>query len=280
MIEIERPKNSTPAGLAKDGARELRKNRAALKRGLKEDEKLKFKAYSKEAVKQALADIFGRKCAFCESILLGTQAGDIEHYRPKGEVHALDSVTGKNAPLPGYYWLAAKWSNLLIACADCNRPRTQLDFDNTNRVIGKSTHFPLANLAGRAKGPVGLNLEQPLLLNPCADNPSDHLVFLDDGRVEAISIGGAPSQRGVATIHCCGLARSELLQMRARHRKIVMAAIRHTVSALEAGIDPGADLDDLITMLHPKEAYVAFTRMLVRKYMAPYLVSLDLDALL
>jgi hypothetical protein len=280
MIKVDRPKKSIPDGLAKDGARELRHNHAALKRGLKKDEKLKFGAYSKAAVKKALTDIFGRKCAFCESILLGTQPGDIEHYRPKGKVLVVDSTTGQKTQLPGYYWLAAKWSNLLIACADCNRPRTQLDHDNTNRVIGKSTYFPLANDAHRAKGPASLRLEQPLLLNPCVDNPLDHLVFLDDGRVEANMIGGVVSDKGEATIYYCGLARSELLQMRARHRKMVMAAIRHTVSALEARIDPGADLDDLITMLNPKEAYVAFTRTLVRTHMGPYLTSLNLDLLL
>lgn len=279
MIEIDRSEKSIPDGLAKDGARELRINRAALKRGLNKDEKLEFNAYSKETVKKALTDIFGRKCAFCESILLGTQPGDIEHYRPKGKVEVVAS-DGQKKKILGYYWLAAKWSNLLISCADCNRPRTQLDYDGSNRVIGKSIYFPLADEANRAKGPVSLHLEEPLLLNPCVDNPAEHLVFLDDGRVEAAKIGGGSSVKGEVTIYYCGLARSELLQMRARHRRIVMTAIRHTVSALESGIDPGADLDDLIALLNPKEAYVAFARSLVRTHMGPYLASLELDHLL
>lgn len=280
MIKVDRAKSNMPYGLAKDGLKELRRNRAALKPGLGKDEKLQFNAYSKEAVKKALTDVFGRKCAFCESTLLGTQPGDIEHYRPKGMVLVEDPTTGLKKQFLGYYWLAAKWSNLLIACADCNRPRTQLDHDMTNRVIGKSTYFPLAIEALRAKGPNGLHLEKPLLLNPCVDNPSDHLVFLDDGRVEAANIGGVISEKGEATIYYCGLARSELLQMRSRHRRMVMAAIRHIVSALEANIDPGADLDDLITLLNPKEAYVAFTRTLVRIHMSHYLNSLNLDSLL
>lgn len=280
MIKIDRPKESIPTGFATSAASELRENRASLKKGLKKGEKLKFAVYSNDAVKDALTKIFGRKCAFCESILLGTQAGDIEHYRPKGKILVPHPASGKNRALRGYYWLAAKWSNLLIACEDCNRPRTQPDYDNHMRVIGKSMYFPLADEKNRAKGPGKLHLEYPLLLNPCIDNPPDHLVFLDDGRVEAAKAEGMASSKGEATIYYCGLARSELLQMRARHRRIVMAAIRHTVSSLEAGSDPGADLDDLITMLDPKEAYVAFTRTLVRTHMGPYLASLGLTALL
>lgn len=82
MIKIRRPKGSAPPGLAKSAARELRSNRKALKN----NEKLAFNAYSSDAVKAALKKVFGRKCAFCESLLLGNQPGDIEHYRPKGEV--------------------------------------------------------------------------------------------------------------------------------------------------------------------------------------------------
>ncbi|OEZ00987.1 hypothetical protein BIY45_08875 [Stenotrophomonas sp. BIIR7] len=122
--------------------------------------------------------------------------------------------------------------------------------------------------------------EDALLLNPTLDDPNDHLEFRADGRIEPVVINGVPSQKGLATIHHCGLARLELLQMRARHRRIVMAAIRHTVAALEAGLEPGADLDDLVGFLEPKEAYVALTRSLVREHMGPFLQSLGLDQLL
>lgn len=182
--------------------------------------------------------------------------------------------------MAGYYWLAAKWSNLLVACADCNRPRTQTDHDGDDRVIGKSSFFPVANESHRAASPKGIGLEVPLLLNPCEDDPAEHLEFLQDGRVQPVKVAGAPSPKGVATIHYCGLARLELLQMRARHRRIVMAAIRHTVAALEAGHDPGADLDDLVAFMHPHEAYVALTRSLVKTHLSQYLHSLGLDQLL
>jgi len=276
VIKIERPKGSAPPGLAKAAAKELRANRAALKK----NEKPTFDAYSTPASKAALAQVFGRKCAFCESLLAGTQPGDIEHYRPKGKVIVEDPITGARTELPGYFWLAAKWSNLLVSCADCNRPRTQPDCDGVGRVIGKANFFPVANEAFRASGPKGMAQEDALLLNPCLDDPTAHLEFRADGRVEAAVVNGIPSQKGLATIRYCGLARLELLQMRARHRRIVMAAIRHTVAALEAGQDPGADLDDLVGFLERKEAYVALTRSLVREHMGPFLQSLGLDQLL
>lgn len=272
MIKIERPDISAPPGLSAAAAREIRHNRAALK----SNEKLKFDAYSHKDVKGQLNELFGRKCAFCESILTGTQSGDVEHYRPKGKVIVQALFGPVPAPKPGYHWLAAKWSNLLISCADCNRPRTQPDYDEVERVIGKANFFPLVSETNRAKGPASLAREEPLLLHPCLDDPEKHLVFLDDGRVEPAQHGTVQSEKGRATIHYCGLARLELLQMRARHRRVVLAAIRHIVAAIESGNDPGADLDDLEVMLDPQEAYVAFTRTLVRTHMGQYLTSLGL----
>ena len=114
------------------------------------------------------------------------------------------------------------------------------------------------------------------MLNPCIDDPDEHLVFLDDGRVEPALINGQESRKGKASIQYLGLARAELLQMRARHRRTVIAAIRHTIAALEEGRDPGTDLDDLLTLLSPKEAYVAYTRTLVRTHMSAYIEALGL----
>lgn len=272
MIKVSRPSGGLPIGFAKAALKELRANRSALKR----KKKLSFKVYSLGYSKDALSQIFGRKCAFCESLLLGTQPGDVEHYRPKGSVVVFDPTTGKKKTLQGYFWLAARWSNLLISCADCNRPRMQLDYDKRGRVIGKSNYFPLLDESSRANGPGGVSSEAPLLLHPCLDDPALHLTFKRNGHVEPALINGAPSRKGQETIRHCGLARLELIQMRARHERIVMSAIRHTIEALEAGEDPGADLRDLVDFMNPKEAYVAVTRSLVRTHMGAYLASLGL----
>ena len=271
MIKVERPRDSTPVGLIRRGRAELRKQL------LLEPKKRVFKEYSSDAVRGKLAELFGRKCMFCESLLAGTQSGDVEHYRPKGKVVVYPkTATAAAHVIPGYFWLGAKWPNLLLSCSDCNRPRTQDDFDGNARVIGKANFFPLADETKRANETWRIRQEEPLLLNPCIDDPAEHLVFLEDGRVAARVIDGVPSAKGEASIYYLGLARAELLQMRARHGRLVRAAIRHTVSALKEGRDPGADLDDLEGFLMPHEPYVAFSRMLIYKHMSEHVAALGL----
>lgn len=272
MIKYDRASVLPPAGLLRAGRRELARNLRAMQK----NNALTFGAYKDGAVKLQLKALFGRKCVFCESLLMGTQPGDIEHYRPKGSLLVPNPAGAKPIEKAGYYWLAASWPNLLLACADCNRPRYQLDWDDTTRLIGKGEYFPLESEAQRATSTATLANEKPLLINPCSDDPERHLSFRDDGGVQPTIKDGVSSPEGQATIYYCGLARAELLQMRARHRITVMAAVRHIVQSLKAGNEPGADLDDLLLMLKPTEPYVAFTRHLVRTHLAPYLETLGL----
>ena len=276
MIRVKRPAGSMPAVLRKRGKgyAELLANKALFAN--KKTSEMKFVVYKHEMVRTALDDLFGRKCVFCESMLLATQPGDIEHFRPKGRVIVPDPANNKLLRKPGYYWLAARWHNLLIACKDCNSPRTQKDSTGNSKVFGKASFFPLADESKRASDPHGVRGETALLLHPCVDDPEQHLAFTNDGGIRPRTGANGPSQKGVATIEYCGLDRAELLQMRARHQRTVMAAIRHIISALENGKEPGQDLDDLLFMLNPKEAYVAFTRHLVRSHLKPYFDALGL----
>src|SRR5262245_37503875 len=76
------------------------------------------------------------KCGFCESPILETYPGDVEHYRPKSAIsalrddvdalgqqrEALAGITGRltdTVSSTGYYWLAYEWSNYLLACSVC-----------------------------------------------------------------------------------------------------------------------------------------------------------------
>lgn len=48
---------------------------------------------------------------------------DVEHFRPKSEIDEVDPATFRPVPgraptAPGYYWLAAAWSNLLPSCIE------------------------------------------------------------------------------------------------------------------------------------------------------------------
>ena len=64
-----------------------------------------YKRYKEPDVKRALETLFGGKCAYCESRYAGTQPLDVEHWRPKSEVHERDA-NGDEVVLPGYHWLA------------------------------------------------------------------------------------------------------------------------------------------------------------------------------
>lgn len=152
-----------------------------------------FGAYKGDDVRHGLEALFHGKCAYCESRYDVSGPVDIEHYRPKG---GIDGVPGH----PGYWWLAAEWTNLLPSCLDCNRRRYQQtpeEFASLSGALdakrkagltllktGKETCFPLAGMGVRmATRPdplvadAALAAEQALLLDPCRDDPSRHLRF-------------------------------------------------------------------------------------------------------
>ena len=76
-----------------------------------------FKIYKDATVKSALEKLFHGKCAYCETKYEANQPVDIEHYRPKS-AYMVDGKLTK----PGYWWLAADWTNLLPSCIDWSSP--------------------------------------------------------------------------------------------------------------------------------------------------------------
>lgn len=152
------------------------------------------------------------KCGFCESNVLKTGRGDVEHYRPKSEVSELDddpdtrgvqheaaaAVTGRRPKVvcsTGYYWLAYDWSNYLLSCAICNQ-----NF--------KGSVFPVRNVP-RSLPPLKDSAEDALLLNPFdRKDPARHLQLRRDGFIVA------KSPYGRATIDTCGLHRDILISGR------------------------------------------------------------------
>ena len=87
------------------------------------------------------------KCAYCECDLRKA-FNDVEHYRPKSK----------------YYWLGYDWNNLLYSCNECNRTL-------------KNDAFPLVNEANRVTSPGDMSGEEPLIINPAIDEPTDHIRF-------------------------------------------------------------------------------------------------------
>lgn len=143
--------------------------------------------YRSNSIKIALQGIYNGKCAFCEQVPIGSPA-QVEHFRPKDGINGVIHT--------GYYWLAFDWSNLLLACGNCNS--------------SKGTHFQIFNEGARVTEPsvlsdgidedanfirnIPLILERPKLLNPEIDNPQKHLVYTPDGEVVHLSDMGEESK--------------------------------------------------------------------------------------
>lgn len=276
MIKFNRASVAAPDYLVEvdgPGSRETARNIAAFAA----NEKLVFTAYSHDSVKEQLILLFGRKCCFCESMLMGVVPGDVEHYRPKNRVVVKDAATGAETEKNGYYWLGASWDNLLYACPDCNRGRYLEKEDGEVEKLGKACFFPLEDEGARVSAPGPLDGEAPLLLNPCIDEPAEHLTFTDLGSIEAVEVDGVYSARGKATIECCGLFRQELFAMRAVHRRTVLMAVKLVKQGLpDRTVEPN-EIDELRALLHPKERFTAYTRFLLRTHLLPFTVGVELQ---
>jgi hypothetical protein len=116
---------------------------------------------------------------------------NVDHFRPREGVLGLDGSYDR----AHYYWLAYEWQNLYLACPDC--------------LTLRGARFPVKGR--RAKpGTSGeaLDREQRLLLDPCSDEPDEHLVFGDSGEVYP------DSERGRHTIEAFNLNRELLRKAR------------------------------------------------------------------
>ncbi len=169
-----------------------------------------FKVYKDSSIKTALEELFKGKCAYCESRYASIHPVDIEHWRPKSEVFTDDDGKVKRY---GYYWLASNWDNLLPSCIDCNRIRKHYDFlEKKEKKLGKGNWFPIANPESRASLEGSERDEQPLLLNPCIDNPEEFLEFHEEGFVKAkLDENNKPLLKAQKSIQIYALNRTELV---------------------------------------------------------------------
>jgi len=143
------------------------------KQGGKKPAHTLWNKYNKPYIKGALQEMFHNKCAYCESKIPHIDYPHIEHYRPKSENK--------------YPHLTFDWQNLLLACAKCNGKEH------------KGDQFPLEDD----------DENKPLLLNPCEDDPAQHLYF---EQVRLVPL--AESKRGEQTIKLLGLNRDDLFDRR------------------------------------------------------------------
>ncbi len=180
------------------------------------DFKFSDDVYGHDSVRGALFELFFEKCAYCEYNLARTDL-NVEHYRPKGRVAEL-----RNRHL-GYYWLAYDWVNLLPSCTFCNQSRKDPPTWHTpasGPAMGKSDQFPIEDEAHRAWIPVDdLSAESPYLINPCIDDPSQHITFDIYGKPLAIG------PRGAKTIEICHLDQSMINKDRKRRIDLMIGLI-------------------------------------------------------
>jgi len=256
MIRVDRSRVPRPAVL--DSQRAVKEREAATRfyterwnpEGSRAQQRFDFKTYREPEVRAALVDLFHGKCAYCESRFGSVTPGDVEQYRPKASV-------AESSGHPGYWWLASDWDNLLIACPDCNRVRI-----HAGERAGKANRFPLVDEAMRAWTPGKESGEQPLLLDPCRDEPEEHLVFDASGQVVS------DTARGQTTISVLGLNRPGL----ADARREVAARIAQLAAMLDAELLATADsrvhlrgvAQDLTELVEETQEYAALKRQLVR----------------
>jgi uncharacterized protein (TIGR02646 family) len=179
------------------------------------DQKFNFEVYRNPELVEALEKVFGKKCAYCEGNFAHVTPKDIEHFRPKSEI-----ATGVNTLRPGYFWLACEWENLLVSCPDCNRSRHHdVPGQDAKVKLGKETQFPLSDEGFRLRKQGSLVNEEGvrLLLDPCTDDPEQHLTFDVKGLIHARSDGnGKLSAKGAASITVFALQRKDLVEDRLR----------------------------------------------------------------
>lgn len=184
-----------------------------------------FTVYRRQEIKDTLNTLFASKCAYCESIYIATQPMEVEHYRPKGEVRTAAGVT-----LPiGYWWRASTWENLLPSCTDCNRERWH-KVGRKNFKYGKHSKFPLAS-AHHATNEAGIAVEDPLLIDPSAEDPSAHMGFRFGQSQDAIAYAKmisdtAEDPKGRTSVDVYGLNRPGLVKTRASHLRYFQFALR------------------------------------------------------
>ena len=182
------------------------------------EKNLKYNVYKDPELRKQLKAVFKNKCAYCESDFTHVTPPDIEHFRPKAAINPFTNQTDGALIYPGYYWLGANWDNLLWSCPLCNRKTKQNIPDVVDPVaVGKKNRFPVSpgNRIRNHHEFVSDEESHRLLLDPCKEDPAEHLEFQSDGLVMSkLDEHGNPSLMGEASIPAYALNRADLKHWR------------------------------------------------------------------
>ncbi|NVM66611.1 uncharacterized protein (TIGR02646 family) [Mucilaginibacter sp. SG538B] len=280
MIFVDRTLATVPASLTQKGGRARTETLRAIllyRLAANANQTLNFSAYKAADVKKQIKKLFNGKCAYCEARLVTVTTGDIEHFRPKGG-YGPDGQVVK----PGYYWLAAKWENLLLSCSNCNRKNTFELVGIGEKVTGKMNQFPLSDDQFRLKTPTcDFAAEERVryLIDPCAEDPILFLYFKPNGLIKSKKINRIENPKGAHTIDICALQRKDLVDDRAlliTKIKAQMKSVQNCIT-LQSNLGIGTNqlVDNMVhqevtklkAFLDPNEPFLS----VARQFIGPFL---------
>ncbi|MGI9583365.1 AAA family ATPase [Chryseobacterium sp. RRHN12] len=201
---------------------------------------------------EALREVFKEKCAYCESPISFNRAqSEYDHFRPKGGARGLD----KEFSTDHYWWLTYDWNNIYLSCSHCNQY--------------KSTWFPVDGQRIPLNTPYKevIYNEKALLIDPCIDRPEEHLIFNEQGGIEAIS------SKGTITIEILKLDRSELVNARLEVLKELYGEWELLLKLLRKEESNRTDIKKLYNSWqykytnHSGESYLGIQRFMLSKWL-------------
>jgi len=184
--------------------------------------------------KAVLVKEFKYICAYCESIIGHIDYGDVEHFRPKGNVT-------DDSEHPGYYWLAYDESNFLLSCKKCNQAGGKL---NSFPVEGKRVYSHEEDIG----------TEKPYLLNSFEDNYLDHLEFCPEDFELCKGPVKGKTTKGKKSVEVYNLNRDILKSKRNQQQADIINAL--TVKLMQVLASGQAiKLDDEISKIINEQEY-------------------------
>lgn len=204
-------------------------------------------------VREALHKVFANKCAYCEVKLDEGDRDTLTFFRPRQ--NALQEL-GADPDPNHYWWLSWEWSNLYLACPTCIRTKGRI-FPTARKIRAKPGTLDIA-----------LQKEEPLLLDPCLDEPADHLLFRETGKVDPRE----GSKRGDITITILGLNRDTLTSKRRKHAHEIKALLKRSLQATERNKDNvnpriASRIKELRLVCGADQQFAGMTRQLLSQWL-------------
>ena len=190
--------------------------------------------YAPEDVKEKLYLSHFGKCAYCETRIIHSQYGDVEHFRPKKGIVSRNKDGKRLVINDAYFWRAFNWDNLVLSCGTCNQTYKKNFFEllpDLRPTKGEADYsgvgpVELEQVAVIRQSPSNPEInEWAVLIDPCSEDPRLFIAF-DPRTGEAVpsplidltrSDPKLSYARAARTIAVMGLNRPALLEMRVQH---------------------------------------------------------------